>query len=77
MPTWLTAALGIIKALLGIGQSQADANASAVQKQGGIDAEKAASLEKSVEVARSQTAAVIAAPSDEAGTIDALRKGGF
>lgn len=56
---------------------QQDANAASVVKQSGVDAEKATSLEKSVEIARAQTAAVIDAPTDQAGTIGDMRKGGF
>lgn len=73
----VTAVFTAIGKALGLVQSQADANTAAAQKQAGVDAEKSASLEKSAEIARSQTAAVIAAPTDEAGTIDAMRKGGF
>jgi hypothetical protein len=63
--------------VLGLFSKQGDANSTAVIRQAGVDAEESASLTKSVEIAHSQTAAVIDAPTDEAGTIDAMRKGGF
>ena len=50
---------------------------SASDRQAGADAEKSASLEKSTEIAQAQTAAVLAAPTTEAGTIDAMQKGKF
>jgi hypothetical protein len=73
----IAAFLTVVGKVLGLFQSQADANAAAVQKQAGVDAEKAASLEKSVAVARDQATAVMAAPTTEAGTIVDLRKGRF
>lgn len=46
-------------------------------KQAGVDAANSASLAASEQIAREQVAALIDAPTDEAGTIEDMRKGEF
>lgn len=71
----ILAVIKLVGNALGLFQSQADANAAAVQKQDGADATTAASLEAQNKVQAKQTAAVVNAPGDIAGVIAAADKG--
>lgn len=73
----IASALKVIGEALGLFKSQADANAAAVVKQSGIDAERAAGLATVNATQDAQTKAIVDAPSDAGGVADLARKGGL
>lgn len=72
-----TAILDIVDKVLGLFRGQQDANAAAVVKQSGIDAERAAGLATVNATQEAQTKAIVDAPSDAGGVADLARKGGL
>lgn len=73
----ITAALkffGIIGSDVG---KQQDANAAAVQKQGGVDAERAAGLATVNAIQAKQAKAMVNAPSNVDSVVDLARNGGL
>lgn len=72
-----TAILDIVDKVLGLFRGQQDANAAAVVKQSGVDAERAAGLATVNVTQEAQTKAIVDAPSDAGGVADLARKGGL
>lgn len=72
-----TAILDIVDKVLGLFRGQQDANAAAVVKQSGVDAERAAGLATVNATQEAQTKAIVDAPSDAGGVADLARKGGL
>ena len=80
MPGWgaaVAAVANIINGILGLFIKQADANAAAVQKQAGVDAETSASLAAQNKALAAQNAAIVSAPKTIEDVQAEMRKGTF
>lgn len=77
MGALVTAALNFVAGLLGLGNKQADANAAAALRQGGVDAQRSADLSAEVKILQAENKAILNVTSNEASMIDAMERRTF